>query len=409
VYREPETLYWHYDEPANQERLAKLRKAGVEVWGPERVYIGAEVGQARIEPGAVLVNALVRGSKTAIGARSRIGTSGMALIVDTQVGRDVELGSGSYLNATFFDRAKVRGCAEMRQGTVLEEEAEAGHSVGMKHTYFTTGVVAGSCINYCDLLMTGGSSRRDHSEIGSGSVHFNFDPRGDKFGSLFGDARGLLLRRRRIFVGGNSGVVAPVHVDFGAVVGAGAVVRKNIKVNGFCSGDDRTHRAGVFEPNAYSDLRRKFLVTAELCGNLRALLFWHNLVRLPQARGVERVLCKAAIANIRLHIAHRAREVDKLIAKLETFAVANSGVRGFWRQHQLLVKSRQKIYYSLTRFCGDMAAAPAGFVAEYKRGRTAMDHCDAIRNIGDANARRAEQWLQTIAMVLRAELQDLFE
>jgi carbonic anhydrase/acetyltransferase-like protein (isoleucine patch superfamily) len=408
VYREPESLDWRYDEAGNRERIAKLRLAGVEVWGADRVYIGPEVTEGGIEPGAVLISALVRGRSTAIGARSRVGTSGMALVVNTQLGRDVEIGAGSYLNATLFDRVKVRGCAEIRQGTVLEEEAEAGHGVGMKHTYFTSGVVAGSCINFCDLLMTGGSSRRDHSEVGSGAVHFNYDPRADKFGSLIGDSRGLLLRRRRIFIGGNSGIVAPVHIDFGAVVAAGAIVRRNLVANHLFSGQDGIPGPSVFEPHTYFDLRRKFLTVAHLCGNLHALVFWHNLVRLPQAKGMERVLCKFAVANLRLHIAHRARELDKLIAKLERFADADSGTKAIRRQHQHIVASRQRIYDLLARFRTSVPKPPDGFLAEYRRTRASMDHCNAIRTLEEPKARDAEKWLHAVAMAPQSELQRLF-
>jgi UDP-N-acetylglucosamine/UDP-N-acetylgalactosamine diphosphorylase len=213
----PEVADWSYDEQGNRERVAALRRAGVVVWGAERVFIGPEVATDRIEPGAVLMNAVIRGPETAIGAQSKVGISGTSLLVNSQVGREVELGAGSYRNTTLFDRVKIRDFAEMRKGTVLEEEAEVGHNVGLKHTFFTVGVVAGSCINFCDVLVTGGSSRHDHSEIGSGAIHFNFDPHGDKFGSLIGDATGLLLRGRRIFIGGNGGVIAPVHIGFGAV------------------------------------------------------------------------------------------------------------------------------------------------------------------------------------------------
>ena len=83
-------------------------------------------------------------------------------------------------------------------------------------------------INFCDALLTGGTSRSDHSEIGSGAVHFNFDPRGDKWGSLFGDVRGVLLKSAPIFLGGQCGLVAPLHVDFGAVTAAGSIVRRDV-------------------------------------------------------------------------------------------------------------------------------------------------------------------------------------
>src|SRR5204863_1943267 len=107
----------------------------------------------------------------------------------------------------------------------IEEEAEVAHNVGLKNTIFTVAVVAGSNINFCDAFVTGGTSRRDHSEIGSGAVHFNFSPQRDKFGSLFGHAIGVLLRSPGIFIGGNSGIVAPVSIGFGAVIPAGVIIR----------------------------------------------------------------------------------------------------------------------------------------------------------------------------------------
>jgi carbonic anhydrase/acetyltransferase-like protein (isoleucine patch superfamily) len=406
----PEITDWKYDQVGNRKRIAKLRKAGVEVWGAERVYVGPEVAEGSIEPGAVLVNTLIRGERTIIGTHSKIGTSGMALVVNTQVGRDVELGAGSYLHATLLDGVKVRGYAEIRHGTVLEEEAEAGHNVGLKHTYFTAGVVAGSCINFCDVLMTGGSSRRDHSEVGSGAVHFNFDPRGDKFGSLIGDASGLLLRKRRIFIGGNSGLVGPVHIDFGAVVAAGSLVRTNVEANRLFCDSERVRSPEAFDPDAYADLRRKFLTTAQLCGNLHALVAWYNLVRLPKTIGMERLLCESAVENVRLHIAHRAKEVDKVIAKVQRSASnTDSGTNAFRRQRLRLVESRQSIYRLLAHLSTEVPVPPDEFLSEYQRARTAMDHCSAIQSVGEDKARRAEEWLYETAMTSWTQLRLVFE
>ena len=38
----------------------------------------------------------------------------------------------------------------------------------------------------------------------------------------------MLLRSAPIFVGGQCGLVAPVHIDFGAVIAAGSVVRGDV-------------------------------------------------------------------------------------------------------------------------------------------------------------------------------------
>jgi acetyltransferase-like isoleucine patch superfamily enzyme len=408
-----EVADWSYDEQGNRERVAALCKAGVVVWGAERVFIGPEVAIDRIEPGAVLVNAIIRGPGTAIGTQSKVGVSGTALLVDSQVGREVELGAGSYRNTTLFDRVKTRGFAEMRRGTVLEEEAEVGHNVGLKHTFFTVGVVAGSCINFCDVLVTGGSSRQDHSEIGSGAIHFNFDPHGDKFGSLIGDATGLLLRGRRVFIGGNSGLIAPVHIGFGAVIAAGSFVRKDIEESRLYAGDREVHcsmDAIAFDPDVYYDLRRKFLGTAELCGNLHALEIWYQGVRVPVTKGLERVLCESATRNIRAHIEHRAKELDKVIVKLTSLtAKADSRSSLFRSQHLLIGKMRKEIYLLLIQPGKSTPAPPDDFLREYQRARAAMDHCAAIHSIGETKFRHAEEWLSAIASRPRTELKRLLD
>src|ERR1700687_260397 len=243
-----------YDELGNRERVAHLRSRGVDVWGAERVYVGPEVQLENISPDVILMNAVLTGESTAVGRYSRIGTSGLAAIHNAQIGEQVELGAGTYSYATLLKGVKVRGFAEIRQGTVLEEQVEVGHNVGLKNTVFTAAVGAGSSINFCDAFVSGGTSRDDHSEIASGCMHFNFDPHGDKFGSLIGDVTGVLLRSPRIFIGGNSGVVAPIHVDFGAVVAAGSMIRGNVGAKLLYRGITAPAQSGPYDPERYHDL-----------------------------------------------------------------------------------------------------------------------------------------------------------
>jgi acetyltransferase-like isoleucine patch superfamily enzyme len=400
-----------FDEPGNRRRIAALRKAGVMVWGANRVFVGPEVALDNIEPQSILMNAILRGESTAVGAESRIGTSGTASLINVQVGRRVELGAGTYRNAAIFHDAKVRGFAELRQGTVLEESAETAHNVGLKHTFFSMGVVAGSLINYCDVLVTGGSSRQDHTEIGSEAVHFNFDARGDKFGSLFGDARGLLLRQRRIFIGGNTGIVGPVQVGFGAVIAAGETVREDIAENCLYTGSRQRRPAReqtYFDPNVYHDLERKFVATAALCGNLRAIETWYRTVRLPFSRGLDSLLCRGAISNVRLHIEHRGLELDKLIVKLSRTMVSSEDKGNpFRRQHQSIVGTREAIRTLLTQTAAP--EAPAGFQRHYRVARKTMGHCAAIREIPESIAGEAEEWLSRIASNPVEQMRKIFK
>ena len=153
-----------YDEAGNRGRIAKLRAKGVDVWGAERVYVGADVHLDRIEAGSEIRRATLAGGSLRIARGAKIGASGHALVEDCQIGRGVTLGAGSYQGATLLAGARVRGFAELRPGTLLEEEAEAAHSAAFKNTILTAGCVAGSVINFCDLFMSGGASRDDHSK-----------------------------------------------------------------------------------------------------------------------------------------------------------------------------------------------------------------------------------------------------
>ena len=120
--------------------------------------------------------------------------------------------------------------AHVRPGTLLEEEAGGAHAVGLKQTIFLSFVTAGSLINFCDGLMAGGTSRKNHSEIGSSYIHFNFTPHQDKATpSLIGDVpRGVMLDQPPIFLGGQGGLVGPVRIAYGTVIPAGTICRQDI-------------------------------------------------------------------------------------------------------------------------------------------------------------------------------------
>ena len=405
----PTTLY---DENGNRRRVAELQSRGVDVWGPERVYIDADVDLDHIEPGSLIHHATLRGADLRIGRGTRIGASGHALVESCQIGRNVELGAGSYQGATILDEARIRGFAALRPGTLIEEQVEAAHSVAFKNTVLTATVATGSLINYCDIFMSGGTSREDHSEVGSGVVHFNFDPRGDKWSSLVGDARGVLLRSRAVFVGGQCGLVGPVHLDFGAVLAAGSVVRRDV------AGDRVQWEAAEnrviegFDPEIYTGLRRKFLSTARLIGNLWALDAWYGAVRLPSAADREKPLYDAAREQLRLHVAERVKRLTKIIDKLErsiekSSAAGDAGLISCQAEHRLLIAKRRELRDALTQSPDD-CSAPDDFTKQYETARAAGSHLDAVRAVDDAAADQAADWLGKLAEEYVSRVEKLF-
>ena len=398
-----------YNESANRRRVAELQSRGVDVWGPERVYIAPDVNFDKIEPGSSIQQAALAGPELRIGRGARIGFSGHALVEDCQIGRNVELGAGTYRGATILDHACIRGFAELRPGTLIEEQVEAAHNVAFKNTVLTATVVTGSLINFCDIFMSGGTSRENHSEVGSGVVHFNFDPRGDKWSSLIGGVRGVLLRARPIFVGGQCGLVGPLHLDFGAVLAAGSVARRDIAGDRVQSEAAEERVSEGFDPQIYTGLRRKFLTTARLIGNLWALDAWYRAVRLPSAAAREKPLYESARGQLRLHAAERVKRLEKIIDKLER-SIEKSSVSGdpaliaCQAEHRLLIQRRREFRDVLTQSSYD-SLAPEDFLKQYEAARAAGSHLEAVCAVDESAVEPTGRWLNELAgkYVSRAE------
>ena len=381
-----------FDASGNRARIDALRSRGVDVWGPERVYIGEDVDLQAIEPGAVIRYSTLSGRGLSIASGAVIGTSGHAEVRDCQIGRDVELGSGLYHGATFLQGVKVRGFAEIRPETLLEEQAEAAHNVALKNTTFTSCCVAGSLINFCDLFLSGGRSRRDHTEIGSGAIHFNFDPRGDKWGSLIGGIRGVLMQSDPVFIGGNCGLVGPLEVGFGAVTAAGSVIRKNVAENMLVASHSHSLITKRIRPSEYGSLRSRFGVTAKLIGTLRALDAWYGLVRAPRAHDGEGRLYEAARGRINAQIAERMRRLERIIEKLSQQTGQGTRGRTPSREHRVLVDGWGSLRRALETSV-DPREPPREFLEPYIRARdTGKSHLDAIKS-AEAGAPQAARWL----------------
>jgi UDP-N-acetylglucosamine/UDP-N-acetylgalactosamine diphosphorylase len=172
--------------------------------------------------------------------------------------------------------------AHIREGSILEEESSVAHTVGLKQTILFPFVTLGSLINFCDCFMSGGTSRKDHSEVGSSYIHFNYTPNQDKAtASLIGDVpRGVMLNNKPIFLGGQGGLVGPCMFNFGTVIAAGTVQRKDeaepdrLIFGGALRPGNIKHTPGVFQ-----NISRVVNHNAFYISNLIALMNWYTCVR----------------------------------------------------------------------------------------------------------------------------------
>lgn len=272
--------------PRGHATVKALLAKGVSIPNPLSLDIGPEVDVDRISGDGVTIHpgCRIRGAATVISARVTLGSEAPVTLDDCRLGPGVQLKGGSFTRSVFLERSAMGPSAQVREGTLLEEEANGAHCVGLKQTILFPFVTLGSLINFCDCLMAGGTSRKDHSEVGSSYVHFNFTPDGTKATpSLFGDVpRGVMLRERPIFLGGQGGAVGPVVTGFGTAVGAGSVLRDDIREDGqFVIAPPP---AGVSRPmrtRTHRKLSRVVEKNLDFLANLVALEAWYTHVREP--------------------------------------------------------------------------------------------------------------------------------
>ena len=266
------------------DRIELLARSGVELVDTRQIFVSEEVLLDRVFPGSVLFpGTRLLGARTVIAPGARIGSEGPATIVDSVIGENAEVASGYVSGSVLLDGARVGSNGHVRAGSLLEEEASTAHTVGLKHTVLTSFVTLGSLINCCDCLISGGRSRSNHTEIGSGFIHFNFTPWGDSGDkatpSLIGDVpRGVFLREEKIFIGGLSGMVGPNRVGFGSFTVAGQIIRSDIPDSHIRSEVARSidatwnfQRQGPVGPRVERNL--------EFIGQLIALRAWYSDVR----------------------------------------------------------------------------------------------------------------------------------
>ena len=306
-------------------QVKKLIEKGAKIFLPDSVYIAPEVDMSRVDPNGLRIYPGVRilGERTLIGSDVEIGLEEAATLNNSCIGENVKIKGGYLEDAVLLDRVEVGKGSHIRGGTLMEEESSIAHCVGLKQTILMPFVVLGSLINFCDCLMGGGTSRKDHSEVGSSFIHFNFTPYGkcgDKATpSLFGDVpNGVMLKSPRIFLGGEAGVVGPIEIGYGTVLAAGAVYRRDHKEKKLVLGEHMQVGENDFNPLIYPNITPKVTKNLRYIGNLAALREWYRWIRFLSAGPdtFKKSLYQEAINNISSGIEERIKRLDALASAL---------------------------------------------------------------------------------------------
>ncbi len=305
-----------------RDPIGILLNKGVRIPNPASVEIGPEVDLARIAAEGVVLHTGTKifGRRTLILQGARIGYESPVTLENCHVGPSVDLRGGFFRGAVFLEKAAMGLGAHVREGTILEEGASGGHTVGLKQTILFPFVTLGSLINFCDCLMSGGTSPKDHSEVGSSYIHFNYTPNQDKATpSLLGDVpSGVMLNQRPIFLGGQGGLVGPCRLVFGTIVAAGCVYRKDVLQPGLLVFEGGIKGGGIpFTPGLYRGVRRIVAKNLTYLANLAALKQWYVHVRAQfVSPDFPEALLEGLLAAVEAAIDERLRQFEGFCANL---------------------------------------------------------------------------------------------
>ncbi len=387
--------------------LEILLRKGVAIPVPGSVEIGPEVEPDRISGEGVVIHAGCRifGRETLVSPRVELGRSGPVSLEDCQVGEGATLAGGSFRRATLLAGVSAGSAAEVREGSLFEESARIAHSVGTKQTILFPFATLGSLVNFCDCLLAGGTGAKNHSEVGSSYIHFNYTPQQDKATpSLLGDVpRGVMLRERPIFLGGQGGLVGPARIGYGVVVSAGTILRGGCAEEGkLISGASHRFVARTFRPGCYREVRKKFLNNVVYIANLLALRQWYREARRPFFAGAPgRLLYHGALKRLEEAFAERIKRLGDFVEKLPASAAQAAPASPLLRAQQKELAERwPAIAQALSAardHSGDGALRDA-FLKRLEKARSERGgaYLTAVQSLPAAAAEEGARWLQGI-------------
>lgn len=374
------------------QRRAALLAKGVRMPEPATVHVAADVDVDRVSGDGVVIHpgCRISGAKTVISAGVTLGAEGPVTIRDMRLGVGAKIAAGYAVNSVLLEGASLGSGAHVRDACLLEEEASVAHTVGLKQTILLPFVTLGSLINFCDCLMSGGTSRSDHSEVGSSYIHFNFTPDGDKATpSLFGDVtHGVLLDQRPVFLGGQGGAVGPVTVGFGSVIAAGSVLRSDVVADKLVVGGAPPAMIVDRTPGEYRALARSVAKNLRFLGELSVLEAWHREVRASFFGATELgpLVAQGALEMIALARTEREKRLASMVGKAPAGHVAAAEIAG----------GLDEVCRVMASAVGTPESAPAsGAVAALIARAGSVGYLAAVRGLSAADQEAIVGWFDS--------------
>ncbi|HOM29526.1 MAG TPA: hypothetical protein PLS81_08725 [Deltaproteobacteria bacterium] len=396
-----------------------LLDKGVRIPHPASVFIAGDVDPSRISGDGVTIHpgCRITGPETLVMEGAELGRETPLTVENCQVGPNVSLKGGYVSRSVFLAHSSMGSGAHVREACILEEHASCAHSVGLKHTILFPFVTLGSLVNFCDCLMAGGTGRKDHSEVGSSYIHFNFTPRQDKAtASLIGDVpHGVMLDRKPIFLGGQGGLVGPSSISYGTTIAAGVVFKGRLEEE--CVFVGRGEGGPALKTGATGGVKDKVVLNVTYIANLVALRAWYAHVRtlFAPAGTMARWLTAGAVDKLELAMDERISRLEGFVDKLRETGVTRGRATGGTSRGDPalpgeLVSNKDRLtdrIMSMRSYEGDPRLRDA-FLDTLRRagGVSGRDYLETIKGLGGEARSMGTAWLsEVVTKVVSAVLE----
>jgi bifunctional UDP-N-acetylglucosamine pyrophosphorylase/glucosamine-1-phosphate N-acetyltransferase len=191
----------------NLRLCEEYMRGGVTIVDPAHTYVEPDLSLGNdivIEPNTAIGGATVIGSGTRIGPNCRI--------YGATIGESAQITESVVLDSSIGDHAVVGPFAHLRDGARLANDVAIGNFVEVKDSTLERGVKARH------LAYLGDAEIGEGSNIGAGSITCNFD----------GQKKHKTKIGKRVKIGSDTMLVAPVEVGDDAMTGAGSVVTRDV-------------------------------------------------------------------------------------------------------------------------------------------------------------------------------------
>jgi bifunctional UDP-N-acetylglucosamine pyrophosphorylase/glucosamine-1-phosphate N-acetyltransferase len=230
------------DSVFRRRKRAELMAAGVSMLMPESILIDPDVTvgpDTLLEPGVQLLG------KSRIGAGCTIATG--SILSEVTLGDRVIVKPYSVMYSSHIaHEAQLGPFAHLRHAVRMEEGARIGNFVEVKNT------VLGERAKAMHLTYLGDARIGSETNVGAGTITCNYD----------GVNKNPTTIGRRVFIGSDTALVAPVRVGDGAYIAAGSTITDNIPADALAIARGRQ----VNKPG-WAAVRRREMAAAKRTSN----------------------------------------------------------------------------------------------------------------------------------------------